>query len=65
MAFETIKTSIFLLLEEMTDQPEDYHQLQEKLREKISEYRSLGLPVSKEIVRAEKLLSEYKGQAEL
>ena len=63
MAFETIKTSIFLLLEEMTEQPEDYHQLQEQLREKISEYRSLGLPVSEEIVRAEKLLSEYKGQA--
>ncbi|KAB7614433.1 hypothetical protein F9L33_07250 [Amylibacter sp. SFDW26] len=63
MAMEALKASILLLLEEMTEQPEDYHQLQEQLREKISEYKSLGLPVADEIIRAEELLSENKGQS--
>tara|TARA_R110002096_G_scaffold119038_13_gene257867 strand:+ start:17915 stop:18121 length:207 start_codon:yes stop_codon:yes gene_type:complete len=62
MALESLKASILLLLDEMTEQPEDYHQLQEQLREKISEYRSLGLPIAEEIIRAEKLLSDNKGE---
>ncbi len=57
MPFENLKASIYLLLDEMTDQPEDLHVLQEKLREKIAELRALGLPVPEDLIQAEKGLS--------
>jgi len=57
MSFENLKAAIYLLLEEMTGEPEDLHQLQEELREKISELRSLGLPIPKDLEQAEKDLS--------
>ncbi len=53
MPFESLKASIYLLLEEMTEQPEDLHQLQEQLREKIAEFRTLGLPVPEDFIQAE------------
>ncbi len=53
MSFEDLKASIYLLLEEMTEQPEDMHQLQEQLREKIAEFRALGLPVPEDFIQAE------------
>ncbi|MFK5998378.1 MAG: hypothetical protein QM492_09755 [Rhodobacterales bacterium] len=57
MPFESLKASIYLLLEDMTNQPEDLHALQEELREKISELRSLGLPIPDDLEQAEKDLS--------
>jgi hypothetical protein len=54
MSFENLKASIYLLLEEMTEQPEDLHQIQEQLREKISEFRALGLPVPEDFLQAER-----------
>ncbi len=54
MSFESLKASIYLLLEEMTEQPEDLHQLQEQLREKIAEFRALGLPVPEDFIQAER-----------
>jgi hypothetical protein len=42
----------------MTEQPEDMHQLQEELREKIAEYRALGLPVPQDFIQAEHDLSK-------
>ena len=54
MPFESLKASIYLLLEEMTEQPKDLHQLQEQLREKISEFRALGLPVPEDFIQAER-----------
>jgi hypothetical protein len=43
----------------MTNQPEDLHQLQEELREKISEFRALGMPVPDDFIQAEKDLSRH------
>jgi hypothetical protein len=57
MPFESLKASIYLLLDEMTNQPEDLHQLQEELREKIAEFRAFGLPVPDDFIQAEKDLS--------
>ena len=54
MPFENLKASIYLLLEEMTEQPEDLHQIQEQLREKIAEFRTLGLPVPEDFIQAER-----------
>jgi hypothetical protein len=54
VSFENLKASIYLLLEEMTEQPEDLHQIQEQLREKIAEFRALGLPVPEDFLQAER-----------
>lgn len=54
MSFENLKASIYLLLEEMIEQPEDLHQIQEQLREKIAEFRGLGLPVPEDFIQAER-----------
>lgn len=58
MSLEALKASIYLLLEEATEQPEDLHQLQEQLREKLAEYRALGLPVPEDFVQAERDLAQ-------
>jgi hypothetical protein len=57
MPFESLKASIYLLLDEMTNQPEDLHQLQQELREKIAEFRAFGMPVPDDFIQAEKDLS--------
>lgn len=60
MAFESIKAEIDLLLEKMTNQPEDVHQLAEAIHEKIALLRAEGLPVPEELVRLEEQLkTEY------
>jgi len=58
MAFEALKTAIYMMLEEATEQPEDLHQLQEQLREKLAEFRALGLPVPQDFVQAERDLAK-------
>ena len=57
MPFESLKATIYLLLEEMTENPEDYHQLQESLREKLAELRLLGLPIPQDLAEAERDLA--------
>ena len=58
MSFEDLKARIYLLLEEMTAQPKNLHELQEELHEQISELRALGLPVPDDIAKAEQDLAE-------
>ncbi|MGC9371287.1 MAG: hypothetical protein ACP5DX_17265 [Paracoccaceae bacterium] len=58
MAFEQLKAGIALILEEIEKRPEDRHVLQEELREKIAELRSLGLPVPEDILKLEEELEE-------
>ena len=58
MAFEQLKAGIALILEEIEKRPEDRHVLQEELREKIAELRSLGLPVPEDILKLEAELEE-------
>lgn len=57
MAFEDLKAAINALMNEIVENPEDSHVLQERLREKISEMRSLGLQVPAELVQFEDALS--------
>lgn len=54
--FEQTKAAISLLMQEIATRPEDRHILQESLREKISELRSMGQPVPDDILRLEKAL---------
>ncbi len=56
--FETMKASIAALMDEIAERPADLHILQEKLREKISEMRAMGLPVPEDIERLEKALED-------
>jgi len=58
MAFEELKLGISMLMDEIAERPEDTHVLQEQLREKISELKSLGLPVPEDILALELALEE-------
>jgi predicted nucleic acid-binding Zn-ribbon protein len=58
MAFEQIKAQISLLLEEMVNQPEDQHEVQEQLREKLNELRAMGMPLPADLVELEKRLDK-------
>lgn len=56
MALEQIKAQIAVLFQEMVNQPEDAHELQEQIREKLSELRAQGLPLPSDLVELEKRL---------
>jgi predicted unusual protein kinase regulating ubiquinone biosynthesis (AarF/ABC1/UbiB family) len=58
MALEAIKAQIDLLLQEMINQPEDEHEIQEQLREKLREMRAMGLPLPADLVELEKRLDD-------
>jgi hypothetical protein len=58
MALESLKAQISLLLEEMVNQPEDQHEIQEQLREKLQELRAMGLPLPADLVALEKRLDD-------
>ncbi|TRC96078.1 hypothetical protein FJV76_26140 [Mesorhizobium sp. WSM4303] len=58
MALESFKAQISLLLEEMVNQPEDEHEIQEQLREKLREMRAMGLPLPDDLVKLEKRLDD-------
>ena len=58
MALEAIKAQIDLLLQEMINQPEDEHEIQEQLREKLRQMRAMGLPLPADLVELEKRLDD-------
>lgn len=58
MAFEEFRVQIAMLMDEIATRPEDSHQLQEQLREKLAEMRALGLPLPEDLVEFEKALEE-------
>jgi len=53
MAFEEIKAQISLLLEQMVNQPEDVHELQETVREMLGELKATGMPLPQDLVELE------------
>ncbi len=58
MALESLKAQIDLLLQEMINQPEDEHEIQEQLREKLRELRAMGLPLPADLVELERRLDD-------
>ena len=58
MALESLKAGIASILEEIEKRPADRHVLQEQLREKIAEFRALGLPVPADLVKFEAELED-------
>jgi hypothetical protein len=58
MAFEGFKARIAMLLDEIAKNPDDAHELQESLREKLSEMQALGMPLPDDLVGLEHYLEE-------
>ncbi|MBW6417395.1 hypothetical protein [Celeribacter sp. PS-C1] len=58
MAFEALKTQVYMILDEIAARPADRHILQETLREKLAELSALGLPLPEDLVRLEAELEE-------
>jgi len=58
MTFENIIVEINLLLEQFENQPEDAHELQLLLHEKLAELRAMGMPLPDDLVELEKRLQE-------
>lgn len=58
MAFEDIKAEIALLFEEMNNKPEDAHQLETMLREKLNTLKAQGMPLPDDLARLEKQLDK-------
>ena len=53
MAFEDLKIRLLMMLDEATHQPEDLHELQEELREKIAGFNAQSLPVPEDLAKLE------------
>jgi hypothetical protein len=64
MALEAIKAELRLLFQEMINQPEDAHQIQEQLREKLGELRAMGMPLPADLVELEQRLDADFGVRE-
>jgi hypothetical protein len=58
MAFEEFKLQVAMLMDEIAANPTDAHQLQEALREKLTEMRELGLPLPDDLVGLEEYLED-------
>lgn len=58
MAFEDLKAAVAVLMDEIAKRPEDSHVLHEQLREKIAEFKALGLPVPEDILALEEALED-------
>ena len=58
MAFEDFRMGIAMLLDEIAKNPDDSHELQESLREKLMEMRAMGLPLPEDLVELEQYLED-------
>jgi hypothetical protein len=58
MAFEEFRLQLAMLMDEIARNPADAHELQESLREKLGEMRSLGLPLPDDLVGLEEYLED-------
>lgn len=56
MAFEDFRMGLAMLLDEIAKNPDNKHELQESLREKLTEMRDLGLPLPEDLVELEDYL---------
>ena len=64
MALEEIKARISLLMEQMIEQPEDAHEVHERIREQLNELRAMGMPLPADLVALEKQLDKGFLQSE-
>lgn len=61
VALSDIENEIASLLQLMTNQPEDVHELAQQIRERISMLRAEGLPVPQDLIELEERLEKDYG----
>ncbi len=64
MALEELKAQISLLVSQINNQPEDMHELEEMLHQKLAELRATGQPLPPDLVELERQLLENFPKAE-
>ena len=65
MAFEEFRAQVAMLMNEIAGNPQDAHELQESLREKLAEMQALGLPLPDDLVGLEASLEQDLDRAAL
>jgi len=58
MALEQFRVQIAMIMDEIAKNPKDEHELQETLREKLSEMKAMGLPLPDDLVDLETFLED-------
>jgi hypothetical protein len=58
MAFEELKAQIGLLLGEMNEQPEDLHELYQRIHQELNELRATGAALPEDLLSLERRLLE-------
>jgi hypothetical protein len=53
MAFEDKEAELGLLLTKMQDEPEDWHELYQQIRQKLNELKAYGMPLPQDLVEFE------------
>ena len=53
MAFKDKEAELGFLLTQMQDEPEDWHELYEQIRQKLNELRAFGMPLPQDLVQFE------------
>jgi hypothetical protein len=53
MAFEDKEAELGLLLTQMQDEPEDWHELYQQIRQKLNELKAYGMPLLQDLVEFE------------
>ncbi len=56
MAFDDLKAELGILMTQMQTQPEDRHELDLQLMEKLNEIKAFGMPLPQDLVEMEKAL---------
>ena len=56
MRLDELEAEVSLLINQMTNQPEDRHELYLQLRQKMNELRAFGMPIPTDFVELEKEL---------
>jgi len=65
MAFEDKEAELGLLLTQMQDEPEDWHELYEQIRQKLNELKAFGMPLPQDLVDFERdLEAEFAAEKE-
>ena len=64
MALEQFRVQIAMIMDEIAKNPKDEHELQETLREKLSEMKAMGLPLPADLVDLETFLEDDLEQPE-
>ena len=54
MAFEDKEAELGLLFTRMQEQPEDWHELYEQVRQKLNELKAYGMPLPQDLVEFER-----------